>query len=124
MLRCLNTYPAESSDFVHLERNRSMSITYRAGTVEDSYKVFQVFVKTITDYSERMNVMAITGGNDPAVLQSLWERRRSMFEFLAENAAQFWVAEKDGEIIAYARSIEHDGLRELTEFFVLPTQQS
>jgi GNAT superfamily N-acetyltransferase len=101
-----------------------MSITYRAGTVEDSYKVFQVFVKTITDYSERMNVMAITGGNDPAVLQSLWERRRSMFEFLAENAAQFWVAEKDGEIIAYARSIEHDGLRELTEFFVLPTHQS
>jgi len=101
-----------------------MTITYRAGTVEDSHDVFQIFVKTIMDYSERMNVMAITGGNDPEVVQSLWERRRPMFEFLAETASQFWVAEKDGEIIAYARSIEHDGLQELTEFFVSPTHQS
>lgn len=47
-----------------------------------------------------------------------------MFEFLAKTAAHFWVAEKDGGIIAYARSIEHDGLIDLTEFFVSPNQQS
>jgi GNAT superfamily N-acetyltransferase len=76
------------------------------------------------DLSERMNVMAITGGNDPDVLKSLWERRKSMFEFLARDCAHFWVAEHDGEIIAYARSIEHGGMLELTEFFVLPDQQS
>jgi len=101
-----------------------MTITYRKGTSDDSLTVFQVFVKTIMDYGERMGVMAITGGNDPEVLRSLWERRGPMFEFLAETAAQFWVTEKDGEIIAYARSTEHDGLQELTEFFVLPDQQS
>jgi hypothetical protein len=48
------------------------------------------------DYSQRMNVMAITGGNDPDVIASLWNERRSMFEFLASSAAQFWVAEKRG----------------------------
>lgn len=101
-----------------------MSITYRAGTIEDSYDVFQIFIKSITDYGERMNVMAITEGNDPEVIESLWKRRKSMFEFLSQHAAQFWVAENDGEIIAYARSLEHDGLQELTEFFVLPIQQS
>ena len=101
-----------------------MTINYRAGTIEDSQAVFQVFVKTIMDYSERMGVMAITGGNDPQVLESLWQKRRTMFEFLAKTAAQFWVAEQDGEIVAYARSVEHDGLQELTEFFVLPGQQS
>ena len=101
-----------------------MSVSYREGTVDDSYDVFQVFVKTIMDYSERMNVMAITGGNDPEVIASLWKKRRSMFEFLANSAAQFWVAEREGQIIAYARSIEHDGLQELTEFFVSPSQQS
>ena len=101
-----------------------MTITYRAGRIEDSHSVFQVFVKAIMDYSARMGVMAITGGNDPEVLESLWKRRRSMFEFLAKTAAQFWVAEQDGEIIAYARSMEHDGLQELTEFFVSPDQQS
>ena len=76
------------------------------------------------DYSARMNVMAITGGDDPQVLESLWLKRRPMFEFLAREASQFWVAEREGEIVAYARSIEHDGLQELTEFFVLPGQQS
>lgn len=101
-----------------------MTITYRQGTIEDSQSVFNIFVKTIMDYGTRMNVMAITGGNDPAVLESLWRKRRPMFEFLAGSAVQFWVAEKDGEIIAYARSIEHDGHHELTEFFVLPGHQS
>lgn len=101
-----------------------MSIAYRAGTLEDSHAVFQVFVKTIMDYSERMNVMGITGGNDPEVMKSLWERRKTMFEFLARTASHFWVAEQDGEIVAYARSMEHDGLIELTEFFVSPLHQS
>jgi GNAT superfamily N-acetyltransferase len=101
-----------------------MTVTYRPGTIEDSQAVFQIFVRTIMDYSARMNVMAITGGDDPDVLESLWRKRRSMFEFLARIASQFWVAETDGEVIAYARSIEHDGLQELTEFFVSPDNQS
>ena len=101
-----------------------MPITYRKGNLEDSFAVFQIFVKAIMDYSERMNVMGITGGTDPEVLKSLWQSRRPMFEFLARTASPFWVAEKDGDIFAYARSMEHDGLQELTEFFVSPDQQS
>lgn len=101
-----------------------MTIIYRRGTLEDSPAVFQTFIRSIMDYGTRMNVMAVTGGNDPEVLNSLWQKRRSMFEFLARDASQFWVAELEGEVIAYARSIEHDGLQELTEFFVSPDQQS
>jgi GNAT superfamily N-acetyltransferase len=101
-----------------------LTVTYRAGTIEDSHSVFKVFVQTIMDYGARMNVMAITGGDNPEMLESLWKKRKSMFEYLARAAAQFWVAELDGDVIAYARSIEHDGMQELTEFFVLPGQQS
>lgn len=101
-----------------------MTITYRPGTSADSFAVFQVFLKSITDYSERMNVQAITGGNDPAMLETLWDVRKPLFDFLAESASQFWIAERDREILGYARSIEHDGLQELTEFFVTPNQQS
>jgi GNAT superfamily N-acetyltransferase len=101
-----------------------MRIYYRKGTSEDSFSVFTVFLKSIMDYSERMNVDAITGGNDPEKLDSLWQVRKPMFEFLARNASQFWVAEQDGEILGYARSFEHDGLQELTEFFVRPDRQS
>src|SRR5689334_17478033 len=101
-----------------------MTIHYRKGTSADSFSVFNVFLKAIMDYGERVNVQAITGGNDPHKLDSLWQTRKPMFDFLAENAAEFWVAEKDGEILGYARSFEHDGLQELTEFFVRPDQQS
>ncbi|HEX6270696.1 MAG TPA: GNAT family N-acetyltransferase [Anaerolineales bacterium] len=63
-------------------------------------------------------------GNDPEVIESLWQKRKSIFDYLARAASQFWLAESDGEIIAYARSIEQDGMQELTEFFVLPGRQS
>jgi len=101
-----------------------MTITYRKGTVEDSYAVFQVFTQSIMDLGTRTNTMAITGGNDPEILQSLWQRRQPMFEFLARDAAQFWVAERGDQIVGYARSLEHDGVMDLTEFFVSPDQQS
>ncbi len=101
-----------------------MSITYRKGIFDDSFSVFQVFTKSIIDLGERTNVMAITGGNDPEVMNSLWKSRGPLFEFLARTSAHFWVAEKDQKIIAYARSIEHGRLLDLTEFFVLPDQQS
>ena len=101
-----------------------MSITYRKGTLEDSRAVFDVFTETIMDLSERMNVMAITNGRDPQVIASLWQKRKPMFDFLAQSAAQFWLAEEAGRVIAYARSIEHDGVMDLTEFFVSPKNQS
>jgi hypothetical protein len=32
-------------------------------------------MQSILDLSQRQDVMAITGGDDPAVLEELWERR-------------------------------------------------
>ncbi len=97
-----------------------MTIIYREGTFEDTFSVYQVFTQALIDLGERTNVMAITGGNDSEVMRSLWERRKPLFDFLGQDYAHFWVAEKDREIIAYARSIEHGDLLELTEFFALP----
>src|SRR5512141_499415 len=101
-----------------------MSITYRQGTEDDTFAVYQVFTKALIDFGERTNVMAITGAGDPAVMNSLWERRKPLFDFLAQDFSHFWVAERDGEIVAYARSIQHGDMLELTEFFALPNQQS
>jgi len=58
------------------------------------------------------------------VLANLWERRRPLYDHLARTAEHFWVAETEDLMIGYARSIMRDGHRELTEFFVLPGQQS
>lgn len=101
-----------------------MSISFRPGTVEDSFTVFQIFQASVMELGQRIGAMAITGGADPEVLESLWEQRRSLFEHLARTAEHFWLAENDGDAVGYARSILRDKTRELTEFFVLPGQQS
>lgn len=98
--------------------------TFRPGTIEDSFACYQVFRASIIDFGARTGVMAITGGDDPAVLEKLWQRRRGLFEHLARTAEHFWLAEDAGQVLGYARSINRGGVRELTEFFVLPGQQS
>jgi hypothetical protein len=101
-----------------------MTITYRRGTPEDSHAVFQVFTQSIMDLGTRTNTMTITGGKDPEVLRSLWQSRGPLFDFLARASAQFWVAENAEGIVGYARSMEHSGVLDLTEYFVLPNEQS
>lgn len=53
-----------------------------------------------------------------------WASGESMQRFLADRAAEWWVAEENSQIVGYARSIEREGLFELTEFFVMPATQS
>jgi GNAT superfamily N-acetyltransferase len=101
-----------------------MSVTFRPGTFDDSHTVYKIFQQSILDLSQRLGVMALTGGNDPEVLAQMWERRRPLFEHLANTAEHWWIAEKDGLPIGYARSILRGGMLELTEFFVLPAEQS
>jgi GNAT superfamily N-acetyltransferase len=54
----------------------------------------------------------------------MWEERRPLYEHLARTAEHFGLAERDGRAIGFARSILRDGVRQLTELFVLPGEQS
>ena len=101
-----------------------MAITYRPGTADNSRAVYDIFDRSVLDLGARLGVPTFTGGDDPAALDDRWQRRRPLFEHLARTADQFWIAERDGGAIGYARSTLRDGLRELTEFFVLPGEQS
>lgn len=100
-----------------------MEVIYRPGRLEDSRSVYEIFLQTIMDLSQRLGVQAISGGDDPKVLEKLWIRRRSLMEHLAASASQFWIAEVDGQIVGYARAIQRGEMHELTEFFVLPEGQ-
>ncbi|MBI1881616.1 MAG: hypothetical protein HYR94_25840, partial [Chloroflexi bacterium] len=62
------------------------SIMFRPATLDDSYTVFKIFEASITDLSRRFGVVAITEGDDPAVLEQLWQGRRPLFEHLARTA--------------------------------------
>lgn len=102
----------------------TMTVTFRRGTMDDSFAVFKVFEESVLDLSQRQGTMGITGGSDSEVLAETWTRRQSLFEHLARTAHEFWIAEVDGRAVGYARSIMRDGVLELTEFFVLPSAQS
>ncbi len=101
-----------------------MTVEYRRARPEDNPVTFTIFRRSLMDFSERMGVQAITGGNDPQKMQELWESRRPFWEHLSRTSDNYWIADMDGEAIGYARSILRGDHRELTEFFVLPGNQS
>jgi hypothetical protein len=95
---------------------------YRQGEAADSRRVFDIFETAIDDLGRRTGGGANSTSGDP----DAWEIRRPLFEHLAATGDEWWIAEDDasGRPIGYARSILRDGVRELTEFFVLPDAQT
>ena len=99
-----------------------MGIGFRPATPQDSLDCFELFVESVTDLGHRLGVETITGG--AAAVEVLWPRRQALYDHMAATADRWWVAEHEGRLSGYARSILRDGVRQLTEFFVRPGTQS
>ncbi len=102
-----------------------MTIAYRPGTLEDMRPVFDMFRESMTDLLIR-NGWAVeeTWWQTPEAVDRTWSTWQDLLAFLTTHAEQFWVAENDGQIIGFARTVLEDSVRELTEFFVRPGTQS
>jgi GNAT superfamily N-acetyltransferase len=94
------------------------NIVYRQFSSAEMRDVFNVFAAALDDLLIRLGEEAWNN------LEQAWERVGSLVMHLSETAEQNWVAERDGKMIAYARSTVRDDVRELTELFVLPEAQS
>lgn len=99
-------------------------LTLRLGTDADAYPTFEIFQKTIADFMRRTGTAAASGDTDPTAMAQTWELFRPLWDHLSRTGDRFWIAEQEGRAIGYARSILRGGVRELTEFWVLPGQQS
>ncbi len=99
-----------------------MTIRYRRATPADTRTCFDIFETTVDDLSRRVGAAANATAGDPAAFAT----RAPMFDHLAATADHWYIAEEEetGRAVGYARSILRDGVRELTEFFVLPEAQS
>jgi len=98
--------------------------TFRPGTLADAPAVYEVFAQTLADLDRRRGTPeADNTWADPAAVAATWERRGTLFEHLTRSAERFWVAERQGQIVGYARATLRDGVRNLTDFFVLPAHQ-
>ena len=89
----------------------------RPATPADSRACFEVFWASITDLARRV------GNPWEAEPDSVWRELEPLYRHIAGHAAEWWVAEGDGALIGYARSVERGGLFELSEFFVHPERQ-
>ena len=95
-------------------------ITLRRGTPDDGLATYRILFAAINELAPRIGADPI-----PGEVEESYERIAPLFRHLAQTASDFWVAEDaNGEVVGYARSIEHDGFLELTEFFVHPDHQS
>ncbi len=95
---------------------------YRPGTPADTRVCFEIFETAVDDLGRRTGGNANSTAGDPAA----FDIRRPLFDHLAATGELWWIAEDEttGRPIGYARSIVRDGVRELTEFFVLPDSQA
>ena len=100
------------------------AITYERGTAADSYAVFLIFERAYADLTRRSGATESTSIADPEALARMWAARRPMYEHLAATADQFWLAKRGDKTLGFARSILRGNMRLLTEFFVLPGEQS
>lgn len=110
--------PQSSSHMEHA------SIRFEPGTSADSYAVFLVFERAYADLLPRLGIDEATSLADPAALARIWRTRQPLYDHLAATADQFWVARRGDELLGFSRSIVRDGLRLLTELFILPDRQS
>ncbi|MBO0686388.1 MAG: GNAT family N-acetyltransferase, partial [Candidatus Dormibacteraeota bacterium] len=97
-----------------------MAIDYRPAGPDDVVACHELQWASVTDLGRRQ------GTPLEGTAEEWWRTQEPLQRLLAEIAAAWWVAVESGSgrLTGYARSIERDGLLELTEFFVRPGEQS
>jgi GNAT superfamily N-acetyltransferase len=101
-----------------------MTIEIRPGTSEDLFSAFVVFRLALYRLNQSLELASPENKPSPENLSAHFEIFRTYTEHLFQTADQFWVAEDEGEIIGFSRSILRDGIRQLSELFVNPDKQS
>lgn len=95
-------------------------LVLRRGTPEDSRPAFDLSMAAISDLFARQNQPF------PVEPDAFWHVLQPYLSHLAAHAAEWWVVEdtSDGSLVGHARSVDRDGLFELSELFVKPSAQS
>ena len=99
------------------------ALVVRPGTAADSPELFRVFSRTAFDLRLRLGQARPEDAPDTTDLDKEWSQLRPLYDHLAQTADHLWVAQRNNHIVGFARSMLRDGVRSLTEFWVLPQEQ-
>lgn len=101
-----------------------MPITYRPIETADLEAIGRVFIESLNHRHAEIGEPPLVDLNDAAAWSAMWQNiRRPLFEHVSAHAGTGWLAAERGEIIGYARSIQRDGVCQLTDLFVRPQAQ-
>lgn len=101
-----------------------MSPVYRPIETADLKNIARVFVASLNQRHLDTGLEPIVDLTDEAAWNTMWEKeRRPLFEHVSAHSAVGWLAEDDGEVLGYARSIQRDHVCQLADFFVHPDKQ-
>jgi GNAT superfamily N-acetyltransferase len=94
-------------------------LRYRRASPDDSRACHDLMWTSVVDLGTRL------GSPLQGTADDWWRSGESLHRLLAQLAAEWWLAEEtdSGRLVGFARTIEREGLVELTEFFVLPQAQ-
>lgn len=106
------------------QKHQDATITFVPGNLADSYDMYLLFEETLADLVNRLGFAGATSWGDTDKIAAMWQKRRPLYEHLANTAQQSWLAKQNDQIVGFSRSILRDGVRELTELFVKPGTQS
>ena len=101
-----------------------MSLVYRPVEKADLQAIARVFAASLNQRHLETGLEPIVDLADETAWKAMWENeRRPLFEHVSAHNAVGWLAEEDGEVLGYARSIQRGDVCQLTDFFVHPDRQ-
>jgi GNAT superfamily N-acetyltransferase len=104
--------------------NHDAPVRFRAGTAADLIATCDVLLDALDDLKLRIGLQDKADVFTPEMRAAELQHWAPLLQHLIATADQYWIAERDGKVIGYSRSVLRDDVRELTEFFVSPTAQA
>jgi len=101
-----------------------MTIVIRPGTREDLFGAFVVFQLALHGLYQSVGEASPEEKPNPEDLLPAFAYFQMFTEYFAQTAEHFCVAEEEGEIIGFSRSLVRGDIRQLSEFFVHQDKQA
>jgi ribosomal protein S18 acetylase RimI-like enzyme len=102
----------------------SLQILIRPARREDGLAAYKVLLESFAHLEVELGIRKIAFIPSQTAMEIEYAQHQPLDEFLTEHAESFWIAEQAGELVGYARATNSGGLRELTDFFLLPEAQA
>jgi GNAT superfamily N-acetyltransferase len=101
-----------------------MTTNIRPGTKEDLFDAFVIFQSALHGLYESVGKASPEEKPKREELSPSFEYFRMFTEHFMQTAKHFYVAEEDGDIIGFSRSMARNNVLQLSDFFVHPDMQA